>query len=200
VARPVFFKTQSDFRFWLEKNHATKKELLVGFHKKTSGKPSITWPEAVDEALCFGWIDGVRKSIDETRYTIRFSPRADRSVWSAVNIDRAEELKKQGLMKPAGLAAFEKRSEERSRIYSYERKNAALDPDLERRFRARKGAWKFFESQPPSYRKAAAWWVISAKKQETRLRRLDALIDYSSRKERVPPLTPPRTSPPRSKR
>jgi uncharacterized protein YdeI (YjbR/CyaY-like superfamily) len=177
VARPIFFKTPSEFRAWLEKNHATKKELLVGFYKKSSGKPSITWPEAVDEALCFGWIDGVRKSIDDARYTIRFTHRTAQSVWSAVNIKRAKELKKQGLMHPAGIAAFANRSEEQSRIYSYERKHAALDPALEQRFRANKRAWEFFQSQPPSYRKAAVWWVISAKREETKLRRLDALID-----------------------
>jgi len=193
VARPIFFKTQSAFRAWLEKNHATKKELLVGFYKKSSGRPSITWPEAVDEALCFGWIDGVRKSIDEARYTIRFTPRTARSVWSAVNIKRAKELKKQGLMHPAGIAAFARRSEEQSRIYSYERKRAALDPAFEQRFRANKRAWAFFESQPPSYKKAAVWWVVSAKREETKLRRLDALIDHSGRRERVPPLTPPQT-------
>jgi len=193
VARPIFFKTQSDFRAWLERNHASKKELLVGFYKKSSGKSSITWPEAVDEALCFGWIDGVRKSIDDTRYTIRFTPRTARSVWSAVNIKRAGELKKQGLMHPAGVAAFEKRSEEKSQMYSYERKHAALDSDFERRFRADKQAWAFFESQPPSYKKAAVWWVVSAKREETKLRRLDTLIDHSRRRERVPPLAPPKT-------
>jgi uncharacterized protein YdeI (YjbR/CyaY-like superfamily) len=191
VARPIFFKTPSEFRAWLEKNHATKKELLVGFFKKSTGKPSITWPEAVDEALCFGWIDGVRKSIDDSRYTIRFTPRTARSVWSAVNIKRAKELKKQGLMRPAGMAAFARRSEEKSRIYSYERKYAALGPAFEQQFRANKRAWAFFESQPPSYKKAAIWWVISAKREETRLRRLDTLIKDSSRGQTVSPFRRP---------
>ena len=178
--RPVFFKTPSEFRAWLERNHATRDELFVGFYKKASGKPSITWPEAVDQALCFGWIDGVRRSIDEISYMNRFTPRRARSVWSAVNIERAKELKRRGLMTPAGLAAFERRSEEKSRIYSYERKNARLDPASEKAFRADKKAWAFFESQAPSYRKAAIWWVISAKKEETRQRRLATLIADSN--------------------
>jgi uncharacterized protein YdeI (YjbR/CyaY-like superfamily) len=189
----LFFKTPADFRTWLEKNHDKKQELLVGFYKKASGKPSITWPEAVDAALCFGWIDGVRKRVDESRYTIRFTPRTNRSTWSAVNIERAKELKKQGLMHPAGIAAFEKRSEERSKNYSYERKNAALDPTFEKRFRANKKAWAFFERQTASYKKAAVWWVISAKKEETRLRRLDKLIEASGREQAIAPLAPPST-------
>lgn len=163
----------------------------MGFFKKSTGKPSITWPEAVDEALCFGWIDGVRKSIDDSRYTIRFTPRTARSVWSAVNIKRAKELKKQGLMRPAGMAAFARRSEEKSRIYSYERKYAALGPAFEQQFRANKRAWAFFESQPPSYKRAAIWWVISAKREETRLRRLDTLIKDSSRGQTVSPFRRP---------
>jgi uncharacterized protein YdeI (YjbR/CyaY-like superfamily) len=190
--RPTFFKKQADFRTWLEKNHDKKRELLVGFYKKASGKPSMSWPEAVDEALCFGWIDGVRRRVDDTRYTIRFTPRTTRSTWSAVNIKRAE-LKKRGLMLPAGIAAFEKRSEDRSRIYSYERKNAALDPAFEKRFRANKKAWAFFESQTASYKRAAVWWVISAKREETRLRRLDKLIEVSSQGQAIPPLAPPST-------
>jgi uncharacterized protein YdeI (YjbR/CyaY-like superfamily) len=193
-SRPVYFKSQSDFRAWLETNHSKERELLVGFFKKGSGKPSITWPEAVDEALCFGWIDGVRKRVDEARYTIRFTPRTTRSTWSAVNIKRAKELKKQGLMFPAGIAAFEKRSEERSRIYSYERQNAALDPAFEKKFRANKKAWAFFNSQTPSYKRTAVWWVISAKKEETRLRRLDTLIKESSLEKVIPPLAPPSTN------
>ena len=191
--RPTFFKKQADFRTWLEKNHDKKRELLVGFYKKAPGKPSMSWPEAVDEALCFGWIDGVRKRVDDTRYTIRFTPRTGRSTWSAVNIKRAKELKKQGLMLPAGIAAFEKRSEERSRTYSYERKHAALDPAFEKRFRANKKAWAFFDGQTASYKKAAVWWVISAKREETRLRRLDQLIEVSSQGQAIPPLAPPST-------
>jgi uncharacterized protein YdeI (YjbR/CyaY-like superfamily) len=177
--KPRFFKTQADFRAWLEKNHATKTELLVGFHKKSSGKPSITWPESVDAALCFGWIDGVRRTIDETSYTIRFTPRRRGSNWSVVNIARAKALIRAGLMTPAGLAEFERRSEEKARSYSYEREHAELGAEYEGIFRKNEKAWQFFTSRPPSYRKAVTWWVISAKKEETRRRRLDALIDDS---------------------
>jgi uncharacterized protein YdeI (YjbR/CyaY-like superfamily) len=178
--RLKFFETQAEFRAWLEKNHATKTELYVGFHKKSSGKPSITWPEAVDAALCFGWIDGVRKSIDETSYANRFTPRRPGSNWSAVNINRVKELKKRGLMTPAGLAAFERRDEGRALAYSYERANARLDPAMEEAFRANEKAWAFFEARPPSYRKAVTWWVVSAKKEETRQRRLRTLIQDSA--------------------
>jgi uncharacterized protein YdeI (YjbR/CyaY-like superfamily) len=178
--KPRFFKTPAEFRAWLEKNHATKQELYVGFHKKSSGKPSMTWQEAVDEALCFGWIDGVRKKVDETSYTNRFTPRRPRSNWSAINIARVKELKKEGRMTPAGLAAFDRRSEERSRVYSYERSNARLEPEFEKHFRANKPAWAFFESRPPSYRKTVIWWVVSAKKEETRRRRLETLIEDSA--------------------
>lgn len=188
---PTFFPTGADFRGWLDEHHATETELLVGFYKKSSGKPSITWPEAVDEALCFGWIDGVRKSIDGESYTIRFTPRKERSIWSAVNIARAEELTRLGLMRPAGSEAFARRSDERSRIYSYERANAALPADYEQRFRADEAAWAHFEKMPASYRKAAAWWVASAKKEETRERRLGQLIEDSANGRTVPPLTRP---------
>ena len=167
-------------------------ELTVGFHKKGSGLPSITWPEAVDQALCFGWIDGVRKSIDDTSYTIRFTPRKPRSIWSAVNIARAQALQGDGLMHPAGIAAFAARSEDRSAVYSFEQKGAvALDADLEAEFRTNTVAWDFFRTQAPSYRKAAIWWVISAKKDETKRKRLAALIDDSAQRRTVPSLTPP---------
>ena len=162
----TFFKTPADLRKWFEKYHAKEPELLVGFYKKDSGKPSITWPQSVDEALCFGWIDGIRKNVDEVSYTIRFTPRRARSTWSAVNIKRAGELKKQGLMMPRGIEAFAAREENRSGIYSYEQRNPEL-PDLYRRLlKKNKAAWNFFEDQPPSYRKAANWWVLSAKKEE----------------------------------
>ena len=177
--RPKFFRTPEAFRAWLEKNHATKKELYVGFYKKATGKPSITWPEAVDQALCFGWIDGVRKRVDETSYMNRFTPRTSRSTWSAVNIARAKELKRRGLMTPAGLAAFERRSEDAARSYSYERATATLDPAFEKAFRADEKAWAFFEGRAPSYKKAVIWWVVSAKREETRRRRLDNLIAES---------------------
>ncbi len=164
----------------------------MGFHKKGSGLPSITWPEAVDQALCFGWIDGIRKSIDDTSYMIRFTPRKARSTWSAVNIKRAQELAELGLIHPAGIAAFEARTADRSGVYSFEQRGAvALGEELEEEFRANAVAWDFFQTQAPSYRKAAIWWVISAKKDETRRRRLAALIEDSTQGRTVPSLTPP---------
>jgi uncharacterized protein YdeI (YjbR/CyaY-like superfamily) len=186
-----FFATPAAFRQWFERNHDGERELWVGFYKKGSGKPSITWPEAVDEALCFGWIDGVRKSIDDESYMIRFTPRKKTSAWSAVNIRRAKELIQMGHMTPAGFQAFEKRSEERSAIYSYERQNAALPHKYETQIRANKQAWAFLSGQPPSYRKAVAWWIISAKKKETQLKRLGKLIEDSENKRTVAPLSRP---------
>lgn len=183
--QPTFFPTPAAFRAWLEKHHATEKELLVGFHKRDSGKPSITWPESVDQALCFGWIDGVRKRIDDKSYTIRFTPRKKGSNWSAVNIKRAKELIEAGQMRPAGLDAFEARSEEKSRMYSYERQTAALSPADEKRFRAHRAAWNFFSEQPPGYRKVMAHYVTSAKQEATRARRLDRLIDASAKRQRL---------------
>jgi uncharacterized protein YdeI (YjbR/CyaY-like superfamily) len=189
---PTFFATPADFRAWLEQHHADTPELLVGYCKKGSGRPSITWPESVDEALCFGWIDGVRRGIDDERYSIRFTPRKARSTWSAVNIARARELIELGRMTPSGLAAFEARSDERSAIYAYEQRRAAeLDADQERRFRAAPAAWEWFERQPPSYRRAAIHWVTSAKRPETRERRLAALIEDSAHGRTVKPLTRP---------
>jgi uncharacterized protein YdeI (YjbR/CyaY-like superfamily) len=189
---PTFFATPDAFRAWLEEHHASATELLVGFHKKRSGKPSITWPEAVDQALCFGWIDGVRRSIDDDSYSIRFTPRKPNSTWSAVNVARVEELTRQGLMRPAGLEAFARRSPERTTTYSYEqRAGAALDPEHERRFRADKAAWAFFQAQPPWYRRAATWWVVSAKREQTRERRLAQLIADSAAGRPIRPLTRP---------
>ena len=179
--QPTFFPAPASFRAWLEENHERAPELWVGFHKKATGKPSITWPEAVGEALCFGWIDGIRRSLGDESYMIRFTPRKPRSTWSAVNIARAKELVAEGRMRPAGLAAFEARSDDRSAIYSYEQRHAAkLAPDEEREFRANERAWTFFEAQPPSYRKTALWWVVSAKREETRTRRLRTLIEDSA--------------------
>jgi uncharacterized protein YdeI (YjbR/CyaY-like superfamily) len=187
---PTFFATPADFRAWLERHHESHTELIVGFHKRGSGRPSITWPEAVDQALCFGWIDGVRRRIDDTRYSIRFTPRKARSTWSAVNVKRMKELVDQGLVASTGLAAFERRADDRTAIYSYEqRKSARLEPDQERRLRADDRAYAFFESQPPSYRRAAIHWVTSAKKPETRERRLAQLIADSAAGRTVPPLT-----------
>jgi uncharacterized protein YdeI (YjbR/CyaY-like superfamily) len=189
--KPKYFATSKAFRAWLSKNHKTSSELLVGFYKKSSPKPSITWRESVDEALCFGWIDGIGRRIDDERYAIRFTPRRPRSNWSAVNIRRVKELSEKGLMSPAGLAAFAARDEKRSAIYSYEaRHNAVLDPEYERTFRANSKAWTFFSGRAPSYRRAAVHWVMSAKKTETQRRRLEALIEASAIRTTPPALTP----------
>jgi uncharacterized protein YdeI (YjbR/CyaY-like superfamily) len=185
----TFFPTPADFRRWFEEYHASEKELLVGYYKKSSGKPSITWPESVDEALCFGWIDGIRKSIDDVSYCIRFTPRKARSIWSAVNIKRAQALAEEGRMQPAGLAAFELRQENRSGIYSYEQRRETLDEPYEKILRQNKAAWKCFQEQPASYRRAACWWVVSAKTEETRLRRLGKLIEHSAKGDRIPQFT-----------
>ena len=188
--KPTFFATAEELRDWLERNHATATELLVGFYKRRSGKQSITWQELVDEELCFGWIDGVRNGIDDASYANRITPRKPRSTWSAINIARAKELTRLGRMRPAGLKAFERRTDERSAIYSYEqRTKARLDPEAERSFRGNKKAWAFFQAQPPSYRSTALWWVISAKRQETRQKRLATLIRDSQNGRTVGPLT-----------
>lgn len=180
-----YFESAHDFRRWLEKNHATKPELWVGYYKKRSRQASMTWPESVDEALCFGWIDGIRKSIDDLRYTSRFTPRRRGSIWSAVNIKRARELSNKGLMKPPGMAAFDARKENRSGIYSYEQRSANLDTPYEKRLTQNKAAWNFFYAQPPSYRKAIGWWIVSAKQEVTRLKRLEKLISESARGKRL---------------
>ena len=183
---PLFFAKPAAFRKWLERNHGAAHELWVGFYKKETGRPSITWPESVDEALCVGWIDGIRKRIDDESYTIRFTPRKARSIWSAVNIARVAELTREGRMLPAGLAAFERRSADKSAIYAYEqRKNAAFDEAAERQFRANAKAWEFFQAQPPGYRKTATYKVISAKREETRQKRLAALIADSAAGRRI---------------
>jgi uncharacterized protein YdeI (YjbR/CyaY-like superfamily) len=183
-AKPRFFKSPDDFREWLEKHHANSAnptlELLVGFHKRDSGKASMTWPESVGVALCFGWIDGVRRRIDDTSYTIRFTPRKPTSTWSAVNVKRVAELERLGLMTPAGRAAFEKLQPERSVIYSYEQKQESkLDPTDEQRFRANKKAWEFLQGLSKSRRQLGIHRVVSAKKPETRQRRLEELIRSS---------------------
>src|SRR6266571_5214898 len=176
---PKFFSTPTAFRKWLAVNHDKSRELWVGFYKKNSGKPSITWPESVDEALCFGWIDGIRKTIDDESYKIRFSPRKPGSVWSAVNIRNIERLIKEKRMTPAGLKAYEARKEYRSGIYSYEQRPAELVEPYASKFKRNKAAWKFFQAQPPSYRKMMNWFIVSAKLEETRLKRLDKLIEVS---------------------
>jgi uncharacterized protein YdeI (YjbR/CyaY-like superfamily) len=189
--KPKFFPGPSDFRAWLEAHHAECRELLVGFYRKDSGKPSITWPESVDAALCFGWIDGLRRGIDEISYSIRFTPRRPASAWSSINIKRARELTNQGLMHPAGLKAFRARTAKKSGIYSYEqRKHARFTAQQEKRFRANKPAWNFFRSQAPSYQRTTTWWVLSAKKEETSLRRLSLLIAHSQRRRPLPQSIP----------
>jgi uncharacterized protein YdeI (YjbR/CyaY-like superfamily) len=189
---PIFFAKATEFRRWLEKHHDSAPEVLVGFHKKGSGRPSMTWPEAVDEALCFGWIDGVRRRIDEESYANRFTPRRKGSNWSAINVGRVQELIKQGRMRPAGLRAFEERREDRSGVYSYEqRREATLGKEFERELRANRKAWRFFQAQPPGYRATATWWVVSARREDTRRRRLGVLIEHSERGEPIPPLTRP---------
>lgn len=174
--KPIFFETQSDFRKWLEKNHKKETEVIVGFHKVNSGKLNMSWSQSVDEALCFGWIDGVRKSIDKDSYQIRFTRRKEDSIWSAVNIKKVEELIQQGLMQPAGLEAFKKRKEKKSKIYTHENEEVKLSPDFEKQFKANKIAWKYFESLAPSYRKLSSSWVMRAKQEATRLKRLKELI------------------------
>ena len=187
--KPRFFPSPEHFRAWLEKHHDTEAELLVGFYKRGTRKPSMTWAQSVDEALCFGWIDGVRRGIDDESYSIRFTPRQKRSTWSAVNIKRVGELNKEGRMTPAGLAAFERRTDDRSRIYSHERReDAQLEPEQEARFRANEAAWAWFHAQAPFYRRQALHWVVSAKRPETRERRLTALIEDSAGGEKIKPM------------
>lgn len=188
---PVFFATPAAFRAWLDANHATARELWVGFHRKGSGRPSITWPESVAEALCVGWIDGVRRSVDDERYTIRFSPRKAGSTWSAVNIALMERLLAEGRVHEPGRRAFERRTTARSRIYAYEQDHGAvaLDADSERRFHSHRAAWAYFQARPASYRKTAIWRVMSAKRPETRAKRLAELIACSAEGRTIPSLT-----------
>lgn len=189
---PIFFPTAEDFRAWLEEHHASETELWVGFYKVGTGRASITWPESVDEALCFGWIDGLRKKLDEESYGIRFTPRKPNSNWSAKNLSRIEELIAEGRVRPAGLEIYRARDPDRSRVYSFERRKAAkLDAEQEERFRTNEAAWEFFRSQPPGYRRTAIHWVVSAKREGTRSRRLDTLIEDSAAGRRVGPLRRP---------
>jgi len=176
---PTFFRTQASFRKWLEKNHDKAKELLVGFYKVNSGKQSMTWSESVDEAICFGWIDGLRRSINQESYSIRFTLRKPGSIWSAINIKKVEDLSQKGLMHPSGMAAFEKREDKKSAIYSYEKAPENLSDDFSKKFKSNKKAWKFFESMAPSYQRSAIHWVMNAKQDGTKLKRLDELIKDS---------------------
>jgi uncharacterized protein YdeI (YjbR/CyaY-like superfamily) len=189
LPKPRFFPSPEAFRRWLAAHHQTAPDLLVGFYKKGSGKPSITWPESVDEALAVGWIDGVRRRIDEVSYTIRFSPRRARSIWSTFNIRRVQELEELGRMRPAGLKAFEKRTANRSGIYSYEQRPDTLGDPYHQMLAENEAASEFFHASAPSYKRAATWWVISAKQEETRLKRLRTLIELSARRTTIPQLT-----------
>ena len=192
LAEPAFFSTPDEFRDWLAEHHETENELLVGFHKRGSGTPCMTWPESVDEALCTGWIDAVRKSIDAERYSIRFVKRRPRSIWSLVNIARVQALHDEGRMQPAGLRAFAGRKEERSGIYSHEQAEfPELLPEDDREFREHTAAWSFFESCPGSYRRAAIWGILSAKRDDTKRKRLEELINCSARGATVPRFTRP---------
>jgi uncharacterized protein YdeI (YjbR/CyaY-like superfamily) len=182
---PRFFNTPADFRAWLQQHADKETELLVGFYKVGSGKPSITWPQSVDEALCFGWIDGVRKSIDHESYTIRFTPRKATSIWSAVNIKKVAELTEKGLMQPAGHAAYAKRQESRSAIYSFENEAKELKSEYEQQLKANKKAWEFFESQAPWYKKVSIHRIMTAKQEKTQLSRLETLIKASEKGERT---------------
>lgn len=188
--KPIQFSTAAEFRRWLERNHATSTELLLALNRKTSGRGGLTYAAALDEALCFGWIDGVRKGLDAARYTIRFTPRKPRSIWSRVNIAHVERLKAVGQMRPAGLAAFAARSKERSGLYSFENRPSEFPPRLAKIFRSNRPAWDFFRQQPPGYRKTITWWVTSAKQEATQQRRLARLVDESAAGRRVDLMAP----------
>ena len=180
-----YFKTPAEFRRWLAAHHATDRELLVGFYKKASGKPGISYPEAVDEALCFGWIDGVKTRVDGARYTHRFSPRTADSTWSLINTRRVGELTALGRMAAPGIAAFERRDPRKTGIYSFENRPKSFDAPLTRAFKADAAAWIFFRAQPPGYQKLMTFYVMSAKQQETRERRLARLVTSSAEGKRI---------------
>ena len=177
----IYFASPEEFRAWLEEHHERATEVWIGYWKKHAGKPSLTWSQAVDEALCFGWIDGVLRRVDDERHIQRFTPRKPTSNWSAVNIAKVEQLRAEGRMRPAGEAAFALRREEKSGVYSYEQRHlAAFEPEQEERFRANAAAWAYWSAAPAGYRKMATWWVVSAKRPETRERRLAKLIEVSA--------------------
>jgi len=188
--KPKFFSTPDKFREWLERNHDSASELLLGFHKKASGKKSITYAEALDEALCYGWIDGVRKNLDETSYTIRFTPRKARSIWSNVNVNHVERLTKEGRMRPAGIEAYARRDPKLTGIYAFENRPRELSPEFEKAFRKNKTAWSFFEKQPPGYKRLVIFRVMEAKREETRLKRFKELVEVSEKGLRLGILEP----------
>jgi uncharacterized protein YdeI (YjbR/CyaY-like superfamily) len=182
---PIFFNNQHEFRSWLEQNHLTEKELWVGYYRVETGKPTMTWSESVDQALCFGWIDGIRKKIDEESYCNRFTPRKKTSTWSNINIAKVEALIQQGLMMPAGLDAYNNRKESRTGIYSFENEIKDLPEDYTSIFRKNKSAWEFYSTTPPSYRKTMTHWILSAKQEATKMNRLEKLISASSKHSRM---------------
>ena len=183
--RVTYFKTPADLRKWFASNHSKAEDLWVGFYKKGSGQASVTWPESVDEALCVGWIDGIRKSIDADRYTIRFSPRRGTSIWSAINIARMEVLAGEKRLRPAGVKAFAARKENRSGIYAYEQRRSELEEPYAGMLKTHRAASAFFDAQPPGYRKVMGWWVVSAKREDTRLARLKTLIENCEKGKRM---------------
>jgi uncharacterized protein YdeI (YjbR/CyaY-like superfamily) len=196
ASEPIYFESPAALRDWFDANHETATELWLGYWKKASGQPSVSWSEAVDEALCVGWIDSVRYAVDEQRSRQRFTPRRHGSKWSTINIAKVAQLTAAGRMRPAGIAAFERRTEDRSSVYSYERRHdMRLSGEEEARFRANERAWSSFEGRPPSYRTHAVWWVVSAKRPETRERRLTSLIEESAAGRMPKGLTPPGRSP-----
>lgn len=188
MIKPLFFRNPTELRKWFNQNHNKSDELLVGYYKKNSGHPSVTWEESVDEALCFGWIDSIRKSLGDLSYTIRFTPRRNGSTWSTKNINRVEYLIKLKLMQPAGLDAYKRRKKEKSGIYSFEQRIIKLDEQYETILKSNKKAWKYFQEQVQSYRKPAIHWIMSARQEQTRLKRLETLIKCSEAGEVIPPL------------
>ena len=190
MTAPHFFVAE-EFRRWLDEHHASEAEVWVGFHKKATGRPTMTWSESVDEALCYGWIDGIRKSLDAERYVIRFTPRKSLSIWSDVNIAKVRKLIEEDRMRPAGLAAWARRDEAKSGVHSFERKAAKLSDAQLALFRKNRSAWRFFEAQPPGYQRLAAHYVSSAKREETREKRLATLITHSAKGERLPGVVTP---------
>jgi uncharacterized protein YdeI (YjbR/CyaY-like superfamily) len=193
VSEPIYFASPAEFRAWLEQHHESETEVWVGMWKKATGKQGLNWAQAVDEALCFGWIDGVMRRVDDERHVQRFTPRKPSSNWSAVNIANVERLRAEGRMRPAGEAAFARRRDDKTAVYSHEqRKSPAFEPDAEAQFRADAAAWAYWSARPPSYRRQATWWVISAKRPETRARRLATLIADCAAGRTIKPLTLPR--------
>lgn len=190
MAKPIYFAKPADLRKWFANNHKTAAELWLGYYKVGSGKASVTWQQSVDQALCYGWIDGIRKGIDAQSYMIRFTPRRANSIWSAVNLKRIKELDELGLLKPPGRKAYEQRDPAKANVYSSEQRGAELPPALQARFKKNKAAWAHFCAQPAGYRKTITWWVVSAKREETQLKRLARLIEVSERGKRVDLLRP----------